>query len=85
MDLSTKKSYLTNNQSQIQTIFNRFNNKNNYMGVYFSTIGQIYITFKSNNTTFSSTLKLGTTNYILALIYTTSNNFTTQTNTFLSS
>lgn len=85
MDLSIKKSYLTNNQNQTRSIFNKFNTKNNYMGVYFSNIGQSYITFKSNNTTFSSSLKLGTTNYILAFIYTTSDNFTTQTNTFLSS
>jgi len=85
MDLATKKSFLTAQQSHINGIFTKFNTVKPYMGVYFSTSGKSYITYSSNNTTFPSTILLAKINYIFALYYTTSGNFTTQTNTFLSS
>jgi hypothetical protein len=86
MDLITKKNYLSLHLSTITNIFNRFYMKNNYMAVYFSAIsGRVYLTFKAENTQFNSIVKLGSTVYILAFIYTTSDDFIIQTNSFMNS
>jgi hypothetical protein len=85
MPLTTgQKSWLTQYTSDILTSFNTFKSQRAYMGVYSMPNARPYCTF-SNTNNFASTLPLGRTIEPLICVYQSSLDFTTQTNTFLSS
>jgi hypothetical protein len=85
MPLTTaQKSWLTQYTSDILSSFNTYKTQRAFMGVYSTPNAHPYCTF-SNTNTFASTLSLGRTTQPLVCVYQSSLDFTTQTNTFLSS
>lgn len=83
MTLTTiKKSWLNNNTSLVLKSFNIYKSQKSYMAVY-SMKSKPYCTF-SNTNNFSSTISIGREEIDLICVYITANDFTMQTNIFLS-
>jgi hypothetical protein len=84
MTLTTEqKSMLSSNLSHIQMRFNEFKTMRSYLALYFTQSNKPYITF-SNVSTFPNPIQIGKNTSPLVCVYNTANDFTTQTNAFLS-
>ena len=84
MGLSTaEKSKLTSSLVSVTTSFNSHSNDRAFMALYFTPNNTPNVTF-SNSNTFPSTVTIGRGKTTLAVVYDTAQNFTTQTNAFLS-
>lgn len=85
MDISNpedQKTLLSIHQSKIKTIFDNYKNLKTNFGVYFTPSEQPYLTLR-DDTSFSTTIRIGKKTNILAYIYDCSQDFSTQSTTFL--
>jgi len=80
---TAEKSKLTTSLATITNSFNSHSGDRAFMALYFTPFVTPYITF-SNSNTFPSTVTIGRSKITLGVVYITAQNFTTQTNAFLS-
>jgi hypothetical protein len=85
MVLSTgQKAWLITNTSKVNVSFDKFKTQRSHMAVYESVNTQPYCTFSNDPSTFSSTMTVGRNVNSLVCVYVCAQDFTTQTNAFLS-
>ena len=77
------KALLSIHQASVQNVFDRYKNNYNFLGLYFTVGNTPFITFNSTTGGFKQPLRIGKRAHSLGFIYDTSQDFSTQTSSFL--
>lgn len=81
-DPTVQKTLLNTHKEDVQRIFEKYSDKNNFMAVYFTDKNKPYITFGETEA-FNPAIKFGRSTNYLAFVYSTSEDFSEQTSKFL--
>lgn len=77
------KTLLSIHQASVQEVFDKYKANYNFLGLYFTAGDTPFITFKSTSGAFQQPLKIGKRAHSLGFVYDTSQDFATQTTSFL--